>query len=175
MSSTLQTGYYVIGYSFETIYNANSKYICTLINDALCICTSKFYVFGIHILNCNNSNCKHCSQLLSKGKPLVSDHLFYGYIPNFKFTKKNYIWIFKKNSSSFFFAVQGSNRSSWILPYKSKRPNTKYTYIGEKQCRSSNAKIPRTVAPPTAPPPCLKMATTRRSITSHDWSIKCIW
>ena len=76
-------------------------------NDALCICTSKFYVFGIHILNCNNSNCKHCSQLLSKGKPLVSDHLFYGYIPNFKFTKKNYIWIFKKNSSSFFFCSIG--------------------------------------------------------------------
>ena len=139
-----------------------------------CICTSKFYVFGIHSLNCNNSNCKHCSQLLSKGKPLVSDHLFYGYIPNFKFTKKNYVWILKKKIL-LFLQYRGPIAAAGYCHTKSKRPNTKYTYIGEKQCRSSNAKIPRTVAPPTAPPPCLKMATTRRSITSHDWSIKCIW
>ena len=77
-------------------------------NDALCICTSKFYVFGIHILNCNNSNCKHCSQLLSKGKPLVSDHLFYGYIPNFKFTKKNYLCMdFEKKNFFFFLHYRG--------------------------------------------------------------------
>ena len=152
------------------------QYICTLINDALCIFTSKFYVFGIHILNCNNSNCKHCSQLLSKGKPLVSDHLFYGYIPNFKFTKKNYLCMdFEKKNFFFFLHYRGPIAAAGYCHTKSKRPNTKYTYIGEKQCRSSNAKIPRTVAPPTAPPPCLKMATTRRSITSHDWSIKCIW
>ena len=90
-------------------------------------------------------------------------------------SRKKTMYGFWKKKFFFFFQYRGPIAAAGYCHTKSKRPNTKYTYIGEKQCRSSNAKIPRTVAPPTAPPPCLKMATTRRSITSHDWSIKCIW
>ena len=61
-----------------------------LINDALCSCTSKFYVFSIHILYCNDSNCKHCSSYYPKESHWFQTIYFTEYMSNFKNSwKKN--------------------------------------------------------------------------------------